>query len=200
MTGASPMTAQAATVLDAARMPHIRLFIILAPTTRRRFKSIWEQGFSEYFWTRVDVGLPGSCWPWRASLNGDGYGQIRAGSRYHTAHRTAYALSTGADAGSLLVCHHCDNRPCCNPAHLYAGTKSDNERDKHLRGRTSHSGDGNPASKLTATQVAEIIELIMQGRTNTAIAATYGVHHSTISKIRTGNSWFPRPSPGQVAG
>ncbi len=33
------------------------------------------------------------------------------------------------------VLHHCDNRRCIRPAHLYLGTNADNMRDCAARGR-----------------------------------------------------------------
>lgn len=155
----------------------------------RRFESVSSQGFAEYFWSRVDVKSPSECWPWKRSTNSDGYGQIYVGKKYWTASRLALTLATGEDLNGLLACHGCNNEACCNPAHLYAGTKSDNEKDKFSAGTSSHRGERNPASKLTASQVAEVVGLITQGCTNVAIAKNFGVHHSTISKIRTGHSW-----------
>lgn len=140
------------------------------------------------FWKWVDIGKPSDCWPWKGSRDRDGYGRTKLNSKPVAASRAAYAIATGADLTGLLVCHHCDNPACCNPSHLYAGSKADNERDKFKRGKT-HRGGKNPASKLSADQVANIRRLFEQGMTNVSIGKMMGVHHSTISKIRTGNAW-----------
>jgi hypothetical protein len=53
------------------------------------------------------------------------------------AHRYALELALGRplDPGKY-ACHHCDNKVCCNPAHLYEGTAQDNSDDAVTRGRT----------------------------------------------------------------
>lgn len=167
----------------------VRSSKLRTPTTRH-FSDISDSGFADYFWSRVAVGAPAHCWPWMLSSNGDGYGQIKVGGSYWTASRLAYVLTTGVAPKTLFVCHHCDNPICCNPAHLYAGTRSANERDKVKRGRNNPArGERNHFSRLTATQVENIRRLFGQGMTNVSIGKLMGVHHSTISKIRTGNSW-----------
>jgi hypothetical protein len=64
-----------------------------------------------------------------------GYGRLVINGKYVGAHRVAYEVSKGRVMEGLFVCHHCDNPPCCNPAHLYAGTHQDNVDDKVRRGR-----------------------------------------------------------------
>lgn len=141
------------------------------------------------FWDRIAVGAPSECWPWRGSVDRYGYGRFKLGGRTISASRAAYIVATGADVEGLMICHRCDNPRCCNPSHLYAGTKSDNEKDKYARGRATQKGDQNSASKLSADQVENVRALFRQGMTNVAIGKLMGVHHSTISKIRTGASW-----------
>lgn len=89
----------------------------------------------ERFWSRVDrSGGPDACWPWTArAVKRGGYGDFQLRGRRYRASRYAYQLTHGPIPPGLVICHRCDNPPCVNPAHLYSGTQSDNERDKHRR-------------------------------------------------------------------
>lgn len=69
--------------------------------------------------------------------------------------------SLGEDMDGFMACHHCDNRACCNPWHLYRGTRLDNGRDASVRGRMqspakSFPGERNPGAKLCEAQVRAI--------------------------------------------
>ena len=88
---------------------------------------------AEKFWSKVNKGGADECWPW---LKANRYGQFYIGNGMaKPAHRVAYELTYGDIPAGLLVCHHCDNPPCCNPAHLFVGTVQDNMRDKISKGR-----------------------------------------------------------------
>jgi hypothetical protein len=44
-------------------------------------------------------------------------------------HRIMYTIVNGPVSSDLDVCHSCDNRLCCNPAHLWVGTRKQNMED-----------------------------------------------------------------------
>lgn len=161
----------------------------------------WRMKVEERFWPKVMKPLDWSaCWLWSGTKRADpkqAYGNFKLRSHLTArAHRVAYALFYGSSPGDMLVCHRCDNPPCVNPHHLFLGTGQDNSTDMVAKGRhvaVDQKGASNGAAKLSDEQVAIIRRRILAGETNTKIAASYGVTHQLISRIRRGRSWGDQP-------
>lgn len=153
----------------------------------------------EYFWARVDQsGGPDACWPWTGGRNEHGYGHVSFRPiKTKLAHRVAWILTHGEIPAGLNVCHHCDNPPCCNPAHLFLGTHADNGWDKVRKGRhhlqvdpTKAQGVRNPAARLSEDDVRTIRDLALHSDlTHRQIGERFSVSKTTIRDIVRGNHW-----------
>lgn len=150
---------------------------------------------AERFNAKVDFGHTDDCWNWMAFRNPSGYGMIRNGKRMALAHRVGWVLANGEVPLGRQVLHHCDNRACVNPAHLYIGTNADNIRDKVERGRSrfphpERQGELHPMAKLSSEQVEEIRNRSTGARgEGRRFAREYGVSPSLISLIVNRKLW-----------
>lgn len=128
------------------------------------------------------------CWWWIAAASSAGYGQLWADGKVKYAHRVSYEMHIGEIPDGLFVCHHCDNPGCVNPEHLFVGTHTDNMHDmfrKSRRGTTVY-GQTHGMSKLTEDDVREII---LDSRSQRAIAADFGIHQTNVSLIKRRKAW-----------
>jgi len=143
-----------------------------------------------YFRERSTLDPATGCWIWTGAISPGGYGVVRNGKATTRAHRLAYVLATGADLTPAIdVCHRCDVRACCNPDHLFAGSRRDNMADCAAKGRIrtpNAPGERCPAAKLTAAQVTAIR---LDDRSSRALGRVYGVDKGTIQHIRAGRTW-----------
>lgn len=153
---------------------------------RTEFRS---SGFKQRFARMVDASDPNGCHPWLGARRGLGYGHFTMRGRSYKAHRVAWAIANNHPIpdSSVPVLHSCDNRICCNPAHLRLGTLSENYADMIERGRFQPKrGESHYRSKLTAADVRQIRRSTCS---QSALASKYGINQSEISRIRNGLSW-----------
>ena len=129
------------------------------------------------------------CWEWRRPLSADGYGVITFKGHSFAAHRVAYTLFVGEIPKGLCVCHHCDNRRCCNPSHLFTGTALDNNRDRNSKGRQA-KGEQCRSTKLSVSVVCQMrLRHAQSGLSAGDLAAEFGVCRTTAWRIVARKIW-----------
>src|SRR3972149_2453231 len=149
----------------------------------------------QWFWSNVQRGNANECWPWTGPKFSQGYGyawRARKAGLPQGAHRLAWTLANGEIPEGLLVCHRCDNKPCCNPAHLWLGTIKDNMRDRERKGRGKHVGAGGSArgfSQLNEVQVLQIRQRLGDGEFMCDLASEFFVSETTIDNIKRRQTW-----------
>jgi hypothetical protein len=155
---------------------------------RRRLRTRWGDPIKR-FWSMVDVRGPDDCWPWKGVLGKEGYGRCRRDGKTSLSHRLAYKLHYGSIDESLQVYHKCDNRPCCNPKHLFQGTALDNRKDCVGKGRHQH-GATHHAAKLNEDWV-RFIRVCAAEKIGSykEIGDYFGIAAHTVWKVVTRRLW-----------
>lgn len=123
----------------------------------------------------------GECLVYTGNLHRLGYGRIwrnkdEGGGQVYV-HRYVLERSVPRPDG-MEVCHSCDNRACLNLEHLTWGTHAQNMQERHQRGSWVQC--------LVPDQVRAIRSDL---RSQSTIAADYGVSRSTINDIKNGYTW-----------
>lgn len=132
------------------------------------------------FWEKVKKS--DGCWEWLACLNDKGYGIFGLkNGKVDRAHRISYRITIGEIPKDLFVCHHCDNRKCVNPSHLFLGTNLDNVKDMISKKRNSLPPNNAGWNRINYDQ--SIIDLFGK-KPDTEIAKLTGSSRSAISRAR----------------
>lgn len=158
-----------------------------------------DDAYIKRFWDKVVVRGEDDCWPWTASTDGRGYGQMKSpfmidgnkARRNLKAPRISLMLRDGIldrpVPRDMYACHVCDNPICVNPKHLFWGTNKDNQDDSVKKGRqvlVDQKGENNHNSKLSNKDRTDILAMLTIGRSDKEIAKGYPVTSQTIGNFR----------------
>lgn len=129
-------------------------------------------------------------WPW--ARRDDGYGLLWIGGKLVTAHRYTCEKAHGPAPKDKPFALHapiiCNNRACCNPAHLRWGSIADNIADSRLDG--SMNSPKRTGNKLSYEIAQHMRQRYAAGEiTCAALAIEYEVSRSTIYATLSGRSW-----------
>lgn len=135
------------------------------------------------FWSKLGPPTARGCREYTGVISKNGYGIFWWRRTSFYAHRMAYALYYGpAGMDDAVVMHLCDNRKCCEPTHLRLGSVSENNKDRHRKGRTLRGLDL-PQTKLTDEQIREIRNKYDAGKSQYDLALEYGIGQPHVSRI-----------------
>lgn len=150
---------------------------------------------AQRFWRKVNKCGPtpthrpdlGACWLWTGHrMKPFGHGQLGVGGRgagLILAHRASWWIHHSVLPAGVCVCHKCDNGSCVNPAHLFLGSRAENNRDMAVKNRSGRS-------KLSPPDVLEIRRLReTTNLTLSALGSRFGVGMSTISAVVNNQNW-----------
>jgi hypothetical protein len=148
------------------------------------------------FWNRHLVeDVQSGCINWNAGMHRQGYGfcgGIRDTDKKKimtVTHRIAMMLHLGRNLGpDECVIHTCGNNRCCNPGHLFVGTRSDRSRLMHLNGNGRAPGPYLRKYKKAYKWTEEEIQF-MRVATVDEIMQRFNVHERTRA---SGMRWNAR--------
>jgi hypothetical protein len=173
---------------------HGRSWAVRQYCTHACYRARESAPLADRFWRYVRK--TSGCWEWTASTAA-GYGTFGLDRETMVgAHRFSWELHFGPIPPGMYVCHHCDNKVCVRPDHLFLGTALANNRDMDRKGRRVLAplhGEANPNAKLTADDVFEIRRLCGEGIAKRELARRFGVTPTLIRSVVARRHWKSVP-------
>jgi hypothetical protein len=159
---------------------------IEAKTMREWLEKALEQG--------LDIE---GCWIWPWGTDRKGYGRVKVDGKMRGVHVIACEQAHGPKPSSNHDAAHapgeCGNPSCFRPDHLRWATRAENLADRKIDG-TDCVGERHGCSKLSESQVVEIIALLKEGKLpQREIGEMFGVSGPTVGRIALGQAWTYLP-------
>lgn len=129
-------------------------------------------------WTDTD------CIEWDMGRFDDGYGAVNFERKTQKAHRVSYRLFHNRFPVNF-ACHHCDNKACVNPHHLFDGDARANLGDASKKGRLPTGTDA-PGHIHRQFDPDRIRDLLACGCSQTDVAKWLGCTQPYVSLIARG--------------
>ncbi len=172
-----------------------------------------REKWKSYIRERVELNPATMCWEWQQACEKEFGGRRRRGysvAKYTingkrtkiSGHRLSYLAFVGNITSDLFVCHTCDVPWCVNPHHLFLGTHQDNMDDMIRKGRKTvpvvpyenrRRGAKHYRAVLLEEDLPVIVERLLAGETQDAIAEDYGITKYMVSRIRRKKAWMHVP-------
>jgi hypothetical protein len=150
-----------------------------------------KYGAAKRFLAEVVLPYQGDdCLAWPFAKTKEGYGLVHVGKDNRLVSRIACEDEHGpSPTNKHEAAHSCGNGHlgCVTRKHLRWATRAENRQDMIDHGRSTR-GTKCAQSKLTESQVIEI-RALRGTSAQRDIASRFGVDPSTISRIRTGDTW-----------
>lgn len=164
--------------------------VVITPELKAKFFSYIKKG------PRVTDPLlrcRGYCHDWIGPIatrgrKGARRGGLRINGRYELAYRMSWRIHHSPIAPGHIILHLCQREICVNPAHLYAGTESQNGCERVLSGRVAR-GTMFPNAKLTPEKVHEIDRLAAKGVGYPEIARRFDIARVNAWRAGTRRMW-----------
>lgn len=138
--------------------------------------------FNMTFLKAMTVETDRGCWEWIGNKCTDGYGQVSFYGQIWMTHRASYFIAHRKIPSGRLILHNCDNPPCINPQHLYAGNMQQNMVDSIVRQRRHDV-------RLKPKEVLEIRNRHSLGISTRVLSDHYKVSQNHIRSIVRRNRW-----------
>lgn len=149
---------------------------------------------------RVERRGANECWPWTGA-DRNGYGCIKHEGKCLGTHVVAFLAAGGVIGEGQLVIHSCDNRICCNPAHLSADSVTENNRQCFDRRNVNTTQGIKCATSILNDDIIRQIWAmrLTNGWGQVRIARAIAQNKHTVKHIINGRAWkhVAKPSPDE---